>query len=304
MKPLRRHIVCATDFSANAQGAADVAAAIATRLRARLILVHVTDEAHVHIVGTKEFRSLVIRMKKRLWKEALRLRFSGAIVEEVVLHGASAGAAIAAFLKKNPPALAITSSVSKTTFDRWTLGSVSERISQRSPVPTLVVRAPQRLLDWTRRERPLNVVVAADFMISSDAPLWWVGELRKVGACAVTVVHVNRALGVTLPSARNPLSLRQRLLGDLRRRIGEVLKGRVDVRVEPGGRDPGVTLVRLAAEADADLLVVGTDQWRGLKRLTHASVSREVLRHAPMNVACVPVSLALETAMVDPNSQP
>jgi nucleotide-binding universal stress UspA family protein len=51
-----------------------------------------------------------------------------------------------------------------------------------------------------------------------------------------------------------------------------------------------VHLVDLARAAQADLLVVGTHQRHGLERWTKGSVSRGVLRHAPMSVACVPTS--------------
>ena len=45
---------------------------------------------------------------------------------------------------------------------------------------------------------------------------------------------------------------------------------------------------RWPMEAQADLVVVGTHQWHGLSRLRHGSISRGILHHAPMSVACVP----------------
>ena len=53
------------------------------------------------------------------------------------------------------------------------------------------------------------------------------------------------------------------------------------------------SLAETAEEVQADLLVVGTHQWHGLKRVSHRSISRGVLRHAPMNVACVPAARAV-----------
>lgn len=44
----------------------------------------------------------------------------------------------------------------------------------------------------------------------------------------------------------------------------------------------------MAAEAGADLIVIGTHQWQGLGRLRHPSVSRRILHAAQTNVACVP----------------
>jgi len=52
-------------------------------------------------------------------------------------------------------------------------------------------------------------------------------------------------------------------------------------------------LIEIAADEKADLIVVGTNQRRGLARL--GSVSRAVLHHAPLNIACIPISSAEPT---------
>jgi nucleotide-binding universal stress UspA family protein len=299
MKPTRR-ILCGTDFSPHAQGAADVAAAIALRLRATLELVHVTDEAHAFGESTKDFRLAMRRARAQLGREAARLRRGGAVVTPVLLHGEWAEYAIGDLLARNPPLLVVVSSVSKTAFDRWTLGSTSEHIAQHAPGPTLVVRASERLLAWARQERRLNVVVAVDFSTSSDAALAFVRELRKVGACAVTVAHINWppdarkwAPGKGLPLTSEPPRVRRLLLRELRRKVDDFVEGAAAIRLEPNWGRPDAALVHLATEADADLIVVGTHQRHGTKRLAHASISRGVLRHAPMSVICVPVAAAL-----------
>lgn len=298
MKPTTRRIVCATDFSDNARAAADVAAAIALRLRALLVLVHVADETGTYHEGTREFRAMMRRGNSMLRKENLRLRREGAVVEDVLLHGRWAEDAILEFLEKNPPAFVIVSSVSKTEFDRWTIGSVSERIAQQSPVPILVVREPARLLAWAREGRDLNVMVAVDFTAVSDAALSWVKELRKIGPCAITATHISwppddlRAAGATKPTTKITPSVRRRLIRDVEQRAGELLDGAVAVRVETNWGRPDYALVRLAADMDADLLVLGSHQRHGLQRLAHPSISRGVMRHATMSVACVPLSVA------------
>ncbi|MEO6002675.1 MAG: universal stress protein [Opitutus sp.] len=300
MKRPTRRIVCATDFSENACLAADVAAAIARRLRGTLVLVHVTDEAHVFGESTKDFRLAMQRAKALLRQEAERLRSGDLLLEEILLHGQSAELAVGEMLAKNPPLLVVVSSVSKTAFDRWTLGSVSEHIAQHAPVPTLVVRAPGRLLGWTQHVQTLKVVVAADFTVSSDAALAFVKVLRKIGACAVTVVHINWppnevrwSPGSGLALTSNPPRVRRHLLRKLRNKIDEIVGGAIEMRLEPNWGRPDAAFVHLAAEAEADLIVVGAHQRHGMKRLTNVSISRGVLRHAAMSVACVPVSVAL-----------
>ena len=300
MKTTARRIVCATDFSQNARSAADVALSIALRLNATLVLVHVADEAHSYEEGTRDFRSAMRSAKALLRKETQRLRCGSAPIEEVVLHGRWAELAVGDFLAKNPPLLVVVSSVSKAAFDRWTLGSVSEHIAQHSPAPTLVVRAPERLLAWARQDRRMNVVVAVDFTVSSDAALAFVRDLRKIGPCAVTVAHINWppdaqhwAPGKGLPLASNPPRVRRLLLRELRRKIGEFIEETAEVRLEINWGRSDAALVRLATESDADLIIIGAHQRHGVKRLAHASISRGVLRHAPMSLICVPVPAAI-----------
>lgn len=66
--------------------------------------------------------------------------------------------------------------------------------------------------------------------------------------------------------------------------------GQENVRVllQGGWGRPDAQLVGMAVEAQADLIVVGTHQRHGFSLLGESSVSRGILRHAPMNVACVP----------------
>ena len=300
MKRAGRRIVCATDFSENAREAAEVALAIARRLRAALVLVHVADEAGAFGKSTKDFRRAVRRANAHLRKEVRRLRRGRASISGVLLHGSRPELAVGDFLAKEPPVLVVVSSVGKTAFDRWTVGSVSEHVAQHAPVPTLVVRAPERLLAWAAHERRLNVVVAVDFSVSADAALAFVRDLRNVGPCAVTVTHIKWppdarqwAPGKGLPLTANPPRVRRLLLRELRRKAGGLVGGMTDIRVEPNWRRPDAALVHVAAESDADLMIVGTHQRHGVARIAHASVSRGVLRHAPMSVVCVPVPMAI-----------
>lgn len=298
MKNSAPKILCATDFSDNARTAAEVAAAIAVRLGAKLELVHVADEAHDYTEETTAFRAFLREYQASLKKEVQRLRGTGASVRGVLLHGNWAEIAIVEYIEKSSPLFAVVSSVSKTTFDRWTIGSVSESITQRSSIPTLVVRNPQRLLAWARQEQPLDVLAAVDFTVNSDAALSWMKVLREVGACRFTVAHINwppaehgRAAAASgQPLARNLPSVKRQLRRDLRDKAAEILDDTAEVQVQPNWGRPDAALVHLAIANDADLIVIGAHQRRGLERLAHASISRGVLRHATMSVACVPAS--------------
>jgi nucleotide-binding universal stress UspA family protein len=292
-------IVCATDFSANAERAADVAAALAARAGATLVLVHVTDETNTHAANPEEFSNFARPALAQLKVEARRLRRAGVSVTEVLLNGYWAEQAMARFLAQDPPALVVVSSVSKIAFERWTLGSVSEGIAQSSPAPTLVVRDPAPLLEWARGETTLRVLAGTALGADGDAVLRWVAGVKRFGPCEITLGHINwpphsRAeYGGSGPLllARNPARLQRMLERDVLAKARAVAaEWEPRVRVLPSWGRPDAPLLSLARDLRSDLIVVGTHQRHGFNRIVHGSVSRDVLRHATASVVCVPVT--------------
>ncbi len=286
----RKTIVCGTDFSANAQGAANAAAALARIGGKTLTLFHVSDE--------DEPTEAHAAARRQLHDESVRLADTGVSVNGELLLGEWAGRTMVEEVALRPDVeLLVVSPVSKTAIDRWTLGSVSEAVAESAPVPTLVVRQPDIFVDWAAGHRLLKVLVAADFSDSAREALRWAAGLRSLGSCQLTAAYVNwppaerERLGVGGPldlTANSP-EIQQVLERDFREMVGAETGGETGIIVQPGWGRVDAHLVGLAVETGADLLVVGTHHRMGLERWTRGSVSRGILRHAPMNVACVPV---------------
>ncbi|MBM2770017.1 universal stress protein [Burkholderia anthina] len=62
--------------------------------------------------------------------------------------------------------------------------------------------------------------------------------------------------------------------------------------VAPAGEDIAQRIVSLAAEIEADLIVMGTHGRRGFRRLVLGSVAERVLRHATRPVLMIPAGCA------------
>lgn len=299
MKTTEPPILCGTDLSENAAQVATVAAALAARAGKPLMLVHVADEFNARGDDKEKLAAFLRPVRKQLAAEAERLRKAGATVEVKLLTGSLAERAILELVEMHPSALVVVSSVSKTAFDRWTLGSVSEKLAESVASPTLVVRSAAPFEAWMRGERSLKVFVAADFTSVSEAAIQWAGDLRRLGPCNIVVAHLDRPqeerkrLGFPRRIAfhENPPEVQRLLERDLREKVG-VWLGEENIRmvVEPVVDRPDARLIELAAEAQADLIVVGTHQRHRLGGVGHASVSRGILRHAPMSVVCVPAA--------------
>ncbi len=297
-------ILCGTDFSENADKAAAVADALARRLGAPLILAHSVDERGEFPDHLRT--RLMNDDRPRLAEQAERLRGLGLTFEEKLLRGVPDDG-VAKYAAHAGARLVVVgaSGMGSAWAGRLVLGNIAERIAESSPVPTLVVRAAAPFEAWARGERPLKVFVGADFTASSEAALRWIAELRQIEPCEVVAAYVDwppeeaarlGVFGAAGPGGNLP-GMQSVLERDLREKVARVLGGEnVEVRVLANWGRADAPLVEMAMEAQADLVVVGTHQWHGLSRLRHGSVSRGILHHAPMSVACVPTPAAVPMA--------
>ncbi|HEV8246766.1 MAG TPA: universal stress protein, partial [Polyangiaceae bacterium] len=126
--------------------------------------------------------------------------------------------------------------------------------------------------------------------------LSWAAGLRAIAPCDVICVHVawplaeHVRLGMPAVSEEQRLDpqVRQIVERDLGRFMGELSgTGSSSSRVVLSWGRPEAALVQVAEEEHADLLVVGTHQRSLWGRFWYGSVSRGVLQHATMSVACV-----------------
>ncbi|MHC1768336.1 MAG: universal stress protein [Verrucomicrobiia bacterium] len=291
-------LVCGTDFSVHAVEAATVAAAFARLFEFRLVLVHAVEPGGAAFLKKRLAREWREELAEKLANEAERLRATGVEVSEQLVDGA-APTLLAKAAKDAGAQMIVVSSLGQVAPRQWLVGSVAERTAQSATVPTLVVREHEPLLAWARGKRNLKVLLGYDFSLSSDAALHWVSQFFQARPCALTVACVvwlpgeTRRLGMGGEGSveASAAEVRQLVERDLRARCLEVLgKRKVNFQVASSWGGEQEELLRAATEAQADLVVVGTNQRRGLDRFWLGSVSRHILHHATANVACVPMA--------------
>lgn len=291
-------IVCGTDFSVHATEAANVAAALAARCNTTLRLVHAQTKSGLEFLSEAQLGYLRDKLRRKLVTEGDRLRAAGASVKESLVFGIPSEELVAAASRSKSDVI-VVSTIGQIAPSRWLVGSVAERTAQSAMVPTLVVRDHRSLLAWAKGKRPLRVFVGYDFSPSSDAALRWLASLEEIGPCNITVTYLSwppsetRRLGIGLdPSAgSNSLEVHQLLERDLAERCAAMLgKANAKLRVVSAWSSQEAHLLELAKADQADLIVVGTNQRRGLQRFWLGSVSRGILHHATANVACVPMA--------------
>ena len=304
-------IMCGTDFSEASTQALEVAAALAKRLDEPLTLMHTVSDRSQENLPAELRESLSLYAHAQLHEEEERLRVLKVQTVEILRVGAPELVLPEEAVARRARLLVLAAE--KVGFpSRWFHGGVSERIAEAAPVPTLVVRDSAPLLRWMSGERRLRVFVGADFSAPSEAALLWVDWLRKIGPCDIVVaclestppLYMNHGLFPSLLMDEMVLKSAHIQERFFRHRIRTLLgASRVRVHFETDWSCSDAHLIQLAVQERADLIVTGTHSRHGWHRLGHHSVSRGVLRYAPLNVACVPCQAADQAQMTSSERQ-
>lgn len=292
-----RPIVFGTDFSPAATEAAEVAAALAKRGGAKLLLLHVAEFRGVAVADPVLFEAVLAQKRAALEGEAARLRNLGVMVEHTLLSG-SVFEELVNTAADSHAQLLVVGAVGHGLARRLLIGSVAERVAQTSTVPTLVVRPGSTLVDWSRGDRALKILLGYDFSEGSDAALRCARSLQLLAHCEFQVTHIDwhrseeYRLGfhgaAVLPEDSD--ASRQMLQRDLAERVVMILPGEnVAASVLSGWQRADAHLLELANRGDTDLLLVGS---RAGHRLHIGSAARALLHRATTSVCVARSSLA------------
>ena len=302
-------IVSGTDFSENAAQAALAAAALARRFKEPLKLVHVISDLGAELAIANNQTAPYDRLSQQLRDQATDLgkRF-GIDVEAIAVPGFVCDKLIE-IAKAHQARLIVVSALGEKKQRQWLLGSTAERVAQASPIPVLIVRDSANIQAWANGDSGLRAMVGVEVGSTSKAALSWAANLRTFVPCELIVAHVawpvgeHVRLGIPSPMPLDSLrpEIREVLMRDLREWAGDVPGGgETAFTISPGWGRVDTHLTALAAEAKADLLVVGTHKRSMSARLWQGSVSRGVLHHASCNVVCVPRGASAENQDVVP----
>jgi nucleotide-binding universal stress UspA family protein len=166
------------------------------------------------------------------------------------------------------------------------LGSVAEGVLRSSARPVLTVRVPEK----SRSVPPGRILAATDFSVASRRALAYAVELASLVGARLTFAHV---LSTPLPILTGETSL---VTSEVLDQAVVSASAALEDAAAPA-RAQGVptdTLLRegdaaralpdMAAEAGADLIVLGTRGRRGIVRAVLGSVAEQVLRTAEVPV--------------------
>lgn len=168
----------------------------------------------------------------------------------------------------------------RTGLSRLVLGSVTEQVVRRSPIPVFTVR---RDVGGWGADGLRRVLVAADLSPTMEPALRWGGLMAAATGAELEAVHV-----VKSPAGAAPSGKRQRIL----RAYRELDAPDVALTVEVVIGHPADRICQTARQDGADLVVTATHGRSGPARLVLGSVTEAVVRHARCPVLTVPAGVS------------
>jgi nucleotide-binding universal stress UspA family protein len=279
-------VLAAVDFSEPARAAFDHALSLSRLHDAELIVVHAVPTDRQFNWHARERIALIAALRHAAQTAGVRFTVS-------VQHGDPAGVILLHATSRGADLIVLGSST-RSGFDRFRFGSVAETIAREATQPVLVVPAAAGgIIDSTTPFK--NILVAVDFGEGSSAAVERALSMAN-GESRVTLVHVVRDVPYER-SFRYPYHLMepeyQRNLARVAwRRIAALVPAdattarRVHARVVTG--EPTAEISRVAAEVDADLILMGVTARGAIGRLIMGSTAARVIRTSGRPVLAMP----------------
>jgi nucleotide-binding universal stress UspA family protein len=289
----RGPIVVLLDGSELAEQAVPVAATLAGRADAELILVHVhapTAVDPIYVEGLpvidEHMRSLR-REHEQAYLDGARERLAtGARASTVLLEGRVASA-VATDARTRAAQLLVLTTHGRSGFERAWLGSVADELTRISPVPLLLIR-PQTALPATRFRRilvPLDGSPLAETVVEHAirmAKLEPEAEIVLLGVLPDDSTPVLGPASLLRPSAASEERARKReaatraYLDGIAARVRSAGLG-ATARIQ-AARAVAATILETARSERVDLVALSTHGRSGLLRMALGSVADKVVR--------------------------
>ena len=277
-------VLAAVDFSKPSRGAFEYALALSQRHGAELIVVQAVPPNQGFSWRAPERLALTAKLRRRA--HLANVVFSARVqqgdpAEIILLHARSLR-----------PDVIVTGTHQRRGIDRFSSGSVAERVAAKAPVPVLLV-------PWHRRADRIapfkRVAVAVDFSTVSTRAVKQALAIASDAADRVTLLHV-----VTGSAPDVPLFLYRYGIAEYQQQLKRDAWQRLQLAVPSERQTPaaiharvlmGDTTTEISRAVDsigADLLVVGVPKRGVVSRALFGTTAARLLRVSRIPVLAVP----------------
>ena len=302
-----QRILCPVDFSDYSRHALDHAVALARRYESTITVLHVFSTVPVtaYAPGMPGFEPIVLTREDRDQLLAELKRFvetesaPGVPMDAVIREGDTTSEILdqATNMKAE---LLVMGTHGRSGFEKFLLGSVTEKVLRKAGCPVLTV--PRRHPDAVPATPVLfqQILCPVDFSDCSMQALNYAMSLAQEADAHLTVLHVMTDELARTPDAYGAIIMNDReSLADFRRRCEDAARQRLKAAVPEtvaaychvetivASGKPSREVLRIAAEQQSDVIVVGVHGRGAADLMFFGSTTNHVVREATCPVLTI-----------------
>jgi nucleotide-binding universal stress UspA family protein len=291
-----KRVLCPVDFSECSRRALDHATALARWYEARLAILHVSPLGPTALGFPPSVNPATFEAIEPEVLRAELLRFAqtaaGQVPADAVVRQGDAARVILDEAASTAADLLVLGTHGRHGFERWVLGSVTEKVLRRAPCPVLTV--PPLAAGAEPSGPPYRrILCPVDFSASSDEALRYALSLAEEAKARLAVLHVIEWFAEQGRREHRPFNpaLQQLLEDDARARLATAIPAEARAWCEPEERvrcgKPYRVILREAEDERSDVIVLGVHGRGAIDRMLFGSTTNQVVRQATCPVLTV-----------------
>ena len=285
-KELFKHILVPVDGSHSCLHAKMLAILIAKKFNSKVTVVHVVSHEFMHPELKAQYRlpnSIIHKIDdaymqagKKIIRNAEELfREAGVKVESKLVTHEDPAEFLLELVKGKDCSLVIIGNRAKTQSERYSLGSVTEKIARHAECPVLIVK---------RKPKIEKLLAAVDGSKHADKALEYAAHLAKHFSADLALVHVeeDKLIRIGGPQVVDCLGT-----------VGECILNEAAKKIKLASKklleygSPAEVLIKVAKKADVDIIIMGRRGLSSIRRYLLGSISDDVSMHARNSVLIV-----------------
>lgn len=282
-----KRIMVPVDFSEPSKKAVNYGLSLASEFESRLLLTHIApfDSGLYDKAKTK-----LLQLIPADWRE--RLDF------EIIVKAGDIRQELLATVEEKEVDLVVMGSRGRSYFERMLLGSVTERLLRKLPVPILTVSHldPEREIHTPGPVPLQRIVYATDLSEASEAGLEFSIRLAHGLDAHLTVLHVVQAVDIALYGMETASFMpdyaaeaRAQATERLNKLVALVSNGSVPITTVVADGVPYEAINRISEQNHADLIVINLQGKGMLERALLGTTAERVIRTAHVPVLSLPL---------------
>jgi nucleotide-binding universal stress UspA family protein len=291
-------ILCPVDFFPGSLHAFEYALKLAKNYGARVVALHVVEPViptvYEPAFSVPDLTNALEKESKRLMKNLGTKAAKAGVPLEARVGLGDIPTEIGRLIEKAKPDLVVVGTHGSKGFERWLVGSVTEKLMRHCPVPLLVIGGRKKA------GAPLpdikSILVTTDFSDGTPDAMKYAFSIAQEAQAKVDVLHVVDELALIDPTA----DVRESLIDGVRKKLNRLIPSTARFRSKPrttvATGVPYQAILKTAKKDKVGLIVMNVHGKGMLARVLVGSTAERVVRGAGCPVLLIPPKAATARA--------